>query len=92
MAIFIRAKINSFAIEINDQGKPVFWETQRNIDIIHQFIKKKESVNYQDELSKWVKLFDEDEKMAAKSFWTEIYKGVQEVFESLKVANKTEPN
>lgn len=86
------AKINSFAIEINDQGKPVFWETQRNIDIIHQFIKKKESVNYQDELSKWVKLFDEDEKMAAKSFWTEIYKGVQEVFESLKVANKTEPN
>ena len=40
----------------------------------------------------YCKRVDEDEKMAAKSFWTEIYKGVQEVFESLKVANKTEPN
>jgi hypothetical protein len=30
--------------------------------------------------------------MAAKSFWTEIYEGAQEAFESLKVANKKESN
>ena len=78
------AKINSFALDINDQGEPVFWESQRNIDMIHTFLKKKESIKYFDELKYWVKLFDKDSQKAAKRFWNEIYKGVQESFDKLR--------
>jgi len=78
------AKVNSFAIDITDQGKPVFWETQKNIDIIHTFLKKKESIKYFDELKYWVKAFDKDSQKAARKFWNEIYKGVQETFDGLR--------
>ena len=78
------AKLNSFALKINDQGKPVYWETQKNIDIIHSFLKKKESIKYFDELQYWVELFDKDEKKAAKKFWDEINEGVQEAFDQLR--------
>ncbi len=76
--------IKSLALEINDQGKPIFWESQKNIDIIHTFLKKKESLKYSIELDKWVKLFDKDSKSAAKNFWSEIYKGVQEYFDEIR--------
>jgi len=78
------ASINSLALNINDQGKPIYWESQKNIDIIHSFLKKKESIKYFDELDGWVKQFDKNPQVAARKFWNEIYIGVQEAFDVLR--------
>ena len=83
------ASINTFALDVNNQGDPVFWESQRNIDIIHTFLKNKKSIKYFEELKYWVKLFDKDSQKAAKKFWNEIYKGVQESFDKLRDTSNT---
>jgi len=83
------SKVENFAIKINDQGKPIFWESQKNIDIVDTFLKKKESIKYFDELKNWLEFFEKDKNAAAKSFWQEIYQGVQESFNDLK-KNKQE--
>jgi glyceraldehyde-3-phosphate dehydrogenase (ferredoxin) len=78
------SKVENFAIKINEQGKPIFWESQKNIDIVDTFLKKKESIKYFDELKNWLEFFEKDKNAAAKSFWEEIYQGVQESFSELK--------
>ncbi len=79
------ASINKIALKINDQGKPIFWESEKNIDIIHSFLNKKQSIKYAEELKEWVELFNKNKLLAAKSFWTEIYIGAQSYFDTLRV-------
>jgi len=77
------ASIHALALKINDQSKPIFWETQKNSDIVHMFLKKKESITYAQELKYWQNLFDQDSSVAARQFWEEIHAGVQEAFAKL---------
>ena len=84
------ASINSCALDINNQGNPIFWESQKNIDMIHTFLKNKKSIKYSKELKYWTNLFNDNSKKAAKKFWEEIYKGVQESFDQLRYTSSRE--
>ncbi|WP_458701308.1 aldehyde ferredoxin oxidoreductase C-terminal domain-containing protein [Sulfurospirillum sp. 1307] len=68
------------ASQINTKNASIFWESQRDIDIIYHFLKRKLEVFKVDdpELKKWVELFEKDKKEAALSFWYDMHKGIQE--------------
>jgi len=68
------------ASRINSRNASVFWESERSIDFIHLFLKKKRNDDGDDsaELAEWIKRFDMDKKEAALNFWYEIHKGVHE--------------
>lgn len=68
------------ASRINSRNASVFWESERNIDFVFTFLKKKRSDDgvVNDELNLWVKRFEENKFDAALEFWYEIHKGVHE--------------
>jgi glyceraldehyde-3-phosphate dehydrogenase (ferredoxin) len=58
-----------------------FWESERTIDIIHQYLEKWERFGLDDEsLHQWVKLFRQDKWTAARAYWQEIRSGIAEAF------------
>ena len=73
-------KISRAAARINSRNSSMFWESERNIDFIHTFLKRKRDVDGEKhpELEKWIVEFEKDKKEAALSFWYEIHKGIQE--------------
>lgn len=76
---FIR-KTENTACRINSRNASIFWESQRNIDFIHTWLKRvKEQMNGENvDLDKWIKRFNESGKEAALHFWYEIHKGIHE--------------
>jgi glyceraldehyde-3-phosphate dehydrogenase (ferredoxin) len=72
--------VNRTASIINSRNASSFWESQRNIDYIHTFLKRKHEVEGEDreDLLAWIKRFDENDKEAALDFWYEIHKGIHE--------------
>ena len=68
------------ASRINSRNASAFWETDISIDFVYQFLKRKKEVDgvEDEELTKWLKAFDEDKNEAALNFWYEIHKGIQE--------------
>ncbi|MFC2140639.1 aldehyde ferredoxin oxidoreductase N-terminal domain-containing protein [Candidatus Auribacterota bacterium] len=68
------------ASRINSRNASIFWESERNFDFIHTFLKRKHIVdgNNDKDLMKWLKLFEENKKEAALCFWYEVHKGIQE--------------
>jgi glyceraldehyde-3-phosphate dehydrogenase (ferredoxin) len=73
-------KISITAGRINSRNSSVFWESERNIEFIYTFLKRKQTVegNNDSELVKWVRRFEADKQEAALSFWYEIHKGIHE--------------
>ncbi len=73
-------KISKAAARINARNSSVFWESERNIDFIYTFLKRKRDVDGEKhpELQKWIDEFEKDKNEAALSFWYEIHKGIQE--------------
>ncbi len=76
---FLRS-ISKTATRINARNSSVFWESERNIDFIYRFLKRKRDIDGCDEpdLHKWIKAFETDKNESALSFWYEIHKGVME--------------
>jgi glyceraldehyde-3-phosphate dehydrogenase (ferredoxin) len=76
---FLKA-ISETASRINGRNSSVFWESNRNIEIIYTFLKRKQTVegNNDAELLKWIEKFEADKKEAALNFWYEIHKGIHE--------------
>jgi glyceraldehyde-3-phosphate dehydrogenase (ferredoxin) len=75
---FLRS-ISLTASRINSRNASVFWESKRNIDYVHTFMKKKaKSGDKSPELRFWLDKFNDDPKHAALDFWYEIHKGVHE--------------
>ena len=68
------------AARINSRNASVFWESERNIDFIHTFLKRRRDVEEDNnpDLLKWIDAFEKDKKEAALNFWYEIHKGVSE--------------
>ncbi|NUQ61437.1 MAG: aldehyde ferredoxin oxidoreductase [Pirellulales bacterium] len=68
------------ASRINSRNSSVFWESQRNIDLIHTYLKRQRDVEGVDrtELLHWLDQFKRDEPEAAFSFWYEVHKGIHE--------------
>ena len=68
------------ASRINSRNSSVFWEPDRNIDIVYTFLKRKHIFenNNDTELIKWMNYFEKNKHEAALSFWYEMHKGIQE--------------
>jgi glyceraldehyde-3-phosphate dehydrogenase (ferredoxin) len=68
------------ASRINSRNASVFWESERNVDFISSFMKKKrdEDKVVSPELDHWIHRFDEHKFEAALDFWYEIHKGIHE--------------
>lgn len=71
------------ANRINSRNSSVFWESQRVIDLIYTFLKRKQTVenDTNEELERWITFFEKDRGEAGLSFWYEMHKGI---LESLK--------
>lgn len=72
--------ISFTASRINSRNAAVFLESERNIDFIHTFLKRKrdEEGESRQELLDWIDQFDKDKYEAALNFWFEIRKGIDE--------------
>ena len=68
------------ASRINSRNASVFWETERSIDLVHTFLRRKRDVEDErdDELITWLDFFEKDRREASLSFWYEVHKGVHE--------------
>lgn len=75
---FLRA-IELTASRINSRNASVFWESARNIDFVHTFLKKLAIMDSNNpDLNYWLGRFEADKEQAALDFWYEIHKGVHE--------------
>jgi len=72
--------ISYTASRINSRNSSVFLESERDIDFIHTFLKRKRDVDGEsrEELKYWIEQFDKDKHEAALNFWFEIRKGIDE--------------
>ncbi len=68
------------ASRINSRNASVFWESERNFDFIHTFIKRQKEVKGANSkhIDYWLGYFEKDKKQAAMDFWYDIHKGVHE--------------
>ncbi|MCP4403099.1 MAG: aldehyde ferredoxin oxidoreductase [bacterium] len=76
---FLQNNANT-ASRINSRNSSQFWESERNLDFIYSFLKRKQVVenNSDPDLIKWIEFFEKDKQEAALSFWSEIHKGILE--------------
>lgn len=68
------------ATRINSRNASIFWESERNVDFLFRFLRKKadEDNVHEQELDYWIKAFEDDKFEAALQFWFEIHKGIHE--------------
>jgi len=76
---FLRS-IDVLASRINSRNSPVFWESERDVDFLYTFLKRKREVDNDrhPELAKWLARFEENRVEAARDFWYETLKGIDE--------------
>ncbi len=75
------------ASRITSRNASVFWESQRNMDMVFTFLKNKkeiDGVNHQ-ELDRWIEFFARDRHAAAYEFWYEMHKGSHETLREFPV-------
>jgi glyceraldehyde-3-phosphate dehydrogenase (ferredoxin) len=77
--IFLQ-NISMTASRINSRNASVFWESERNFDYIHTFMKRRQVVegDTDSKLKKWIAYFERDKKEAAFAYWYEVHKGIHE--------------
>lgn len=77
---FLRS-VNLTASRITSRNASVFWESERSIDMISAFLKKKKTIEgvVHEQLDYWVDYFDRDKHSAAYEFWYEMHKGAHEL-------------
>ncbi len=68
------------ASRINSRNSSIYWEPDRNTDIVYNFLKRKHLVegNNDRELVRWLEHFEKDKHEASLAFWYDIHKGIQE--------------
>ncbi len=72
--------IGQTATRINSRNSSVFWESERNIEFVYLFLKRRfeEDEPENEELKYWVEFFENNRKEAALEFYYEIHKGIHE--------------
>ena len=65
---------------INSRNASNFWESERSVDYVYTFLKRKREVEgeHRDELDAWIKHFETNKREAALAYWYEIHKGIME--------------
>jgi len=83
---FLRS-LSLTASRITSRNASVFWESERNLDIIFTFLKNKQEDNYvrHPELEYWLDFFNRDKHAAAYEFWYEMHKGIHEMLREFPV-------
>ncbi len=68
------------ASRINSRNSSIFWESERNADLVHLFLRRKQEVegSSRPELLEWLDKFHKDKDGAALEFWYEMHKGIHE--------------
>ncbi|MCK4690449.1 MAG: aldehyde ferredoxin oxidoreductase, partial [Desulfuromonadales bacterium] len=76
---FLRS-VAVLASRINSRNSPIFWESERNIDYLQTFLKRKKEVEKEQDprLGEWLEKFDRNKVEAAKEFWYETLMGIDE--------------
>ena len=77
--------VKATAGRINSRNVAVFWESERDMDYVLGFMKRKRDAegDKNPELDKWIKAFEADKRGAALDFWFEIRKGISETLTTL---------
>jgi len=83
---FLRS-VSLTASRITSRNASVFWESERNMDMVFTFLKnKKETDGVNDpELDHWIDFFTRDRHAAAYEFWYEMHKGIHETLREFPV-------
>ena len=68
----------------NDQERgPHFWESERTIDLVWQYLEKWQRLGLKDpSLESWLDLFRKDKWSAARKYWEELKQGIQDAIKS----------
>ena len=76
---YLRA-VAVLASRLNSRNSPIFWESARNIDYLHTFLKRKKTVDAEADprLDEWLHRFETDKVEAAREFWYETLMGIDE--------------
>lgn len=74
------ARIAVTASRINSRNSSIFWESERNVDIVHTFLKRKREVDgdARPELLAWLDKFERDKCEAGLEFWYDVHRGIHE--------------
>lgn len=83
---FLRS-ITLTASRITSRNASVFWESERNMDMVFEFLKNKKQIDgvSHPELDHWVAFFTRDKHAAAYEFWYEMHKGIHEMLREYPV-------
>ena len=76
----LQEQIAATASRINSRNASAYWESERSIDYVYTFLKRKQVVDgiQRPELASWIKQFESNKQEAALAFWYEVHKGVME--------------
>jgi glyceraldehyde-3-phosphate dehydrogenase (ferredoxin) len=79
--------INMTASRITSRNASVFWESERNMDMVFTFLKNKKEIDgiRHPELDHWIDFFTRDKHAAAYEFWYEMHKGIHEMLREYPV-------
>jgi glyceraldehyde-3-phosphate dehydrogenase (ferredoxin) len=72
--------ISVLASRLNSRNSPIFWESGRTIDFVHTFLMRAREIEHDPspELTAWLDKFAAEKVEAAKDFWYEALKGIDE--------------
>ena len=73
-------QVATTASRINCRNTSIFWESERSVDFVHCFLKRKCDVEGETrpELEPWIRQFEANKREAALNFWYDVHKGVME--------------
>lgn len=68
------------ASRINSRNASVYWESERTLDLVLQFLRRKREVegSSDPDLAAWLSRFEADKHAAGLDFWYEMHKGAHE--------------
>ncbi|MBN1884858.1 MAG: aldehyde ferredoxin oxidoreductase [Candidatus Krumholzibacteriota bacterium] len=68
------------ASRINSRNAGVYWESERSLDFVYSFLRRKRDVDGETapELGHWLDRFEKNKQEAGLDFWYEMHKGIQE--------------
>ena len=73
-------KIAATASRINSRNASVYWESERNLDFLISFLRRRREVegDQDPELQRWIEAFEKDRHEAGLAWWYEMRKGIDE--------------
>jgi len=76
------------ASRINSRNASVYWESERNLDLVFTFLKRKRDLEgvKNPELDHWIAAFEADKHEAGLKFWYEMHMGIQESMREFDIA------